>query len=206
MAIRGSYAKGIARREEILRTALDVFAERGYRGTSVRELAAAAGLSQAGLLHYFDSKEELYAEILRKRDDLAREQFGEGNDDVTVIIDAMKHNAEVPGLARLFANLSTAATEPGHPAHDFFAHRYADMRAAAMRSIRVRQAGGQIDPRLDADKLATIILALSDGLQVQWLFDPELDMGEHVGYLWELLTSASFPQAPSPAPSDPPRP
>ncbi|HEY5230670.1 MAG TPA: helix-turn-helix domain-containing protein, partial [Galbitalea sp.] len=60
MAGKGSYAKGVAKREEILRTALEVFARQGYRGTSLRELADAVNLSQAGLLHYFDSKEELF--------------------------------------------------------------------------------------------------------------------------------------------------
>jgi len=39
MAQRGSYAKGIAKREEILTAALDVIARNGYRRTSVRELA-----------------------------------------------------------------------------------------------------------------------------------------------------------------------
>ena len=70
MAQRGSYAKGVAKREEILATALEVIAREGYRGASVKVLAEAVGLSQAGLLHYFDSKDELFTEILRKRDDL----------------------------------------------------------------------------------------------------------------------------------------
>ena len=62
------YAKGIAKREEILDTALEVIARSGYARASVRELADAVGLSQAGLLHYFASKEELYAAILLRRD------------------------------------------------------------------------------------------------------------------------------------------
>src|SRR6478736_6791304 len=73
---RGSYAKGVAKREEILERALDVIAAEGYRGASVKVLADAVGLSQAGLLHYFDSKEELFTEILRKRDELDLAQYG----------------------------------------------------------------------------------------------------------------------------------
>lgn len=72
---RGSYAKGIAKREEILSRALDVIAREGYAGASVKELAAEVGLSQAGLLHYFGSKEELFAAILRKRDEVDLAQF-----------------------------------------------------------------------------------------------------------------------------------
>ena len=53
------------KRREILDAALEVVARNGYSRTSVRELADAVGLSQAGLLHYFDSKEHLFAEVLR---------------------------------------------------------------------------------------------------------------------------------------------
>src|SRR6187402_3711968 len=74
---RGSYAKGVAKREEILERALEVIAREGYRGASVKELADAVGLSQAGLLHYFDSKEELFTEILRKRDEVDMTDYGE---------------------------------------------------------------------------------------------------------------------------------
>ena len=52
---RGPYAKGVAKREEILTTALEVVSRRGFGGASVKELADAVGLTPAGLLHYFGS-------------------------------------------------------------------------------------------------------------------------------------------------------
>src|SRR5690606_19486752 len=67
---RGSYAKGVAKREEILTRALEVIAREGYRRASVKELAESVGLSQAGLLHYFGTKDELFVDILRKRDEV----------------------------------------------------------------------------------------------------------------------------------------
>ena len=69
MPSRGPYAKGVAKREEILKAALEVIARHGYRNTSTRELAAAVGLSEAGLLHYFGSKEKLFEAVLRARID-----------------------------------------------------------------------------------------------------------------------------------------
>ncbi|HET7802283.1 MAG TPA: helix-turn-helix domain-containing protein, partial [Humibacillus xanthopallidus] len=69
MGRRGAYAKGVAKREEILDAALAVIARNGYQRTSVRDIAEAVGLSQAGLLHYFSSKEALFAEVLRRRDE-----------------------------------------------------------------------------------------------------------------------------------------
>src|SRR6478736_945527 len=76
MARRGAYAKGVAKREEILEAALEVIAREGWHGASVKELADAVGLSQAGLLHYFDSKEELFIEIVRKRDEVDMAKYG----------------------------------------------------------------------------------------------------------------------------------
>ena len=128
MARRGSYAKGIAKREEILRTALAVIAREGYHGASVKELAEAVGLSQAGLLHYFESKDELFVEILRTRDeiDLAdhAEAAGADLDDLRDgYLDIVRHNAQVPGLVELFTRLAADAADPEHPSRAFFAER-----------------------------------------------------------------------------------
>src|SRR6478735_2550183 len=108
MAQRGSYAKGIAKREEILTTALDVIAREGYRGASVKELAEAVGLSQAGLLHYFDSKDELFTAILRKRDELDLETYRTEPDvdPLRNFLRVMRHNADGTGLVELYTRLN----------------------------------------------------------------------------------------------------
>ena len=59
------------RRAELFAAAVAVFAERGYRATSMRELAQAVGLSKSALYHYVRSKEELlvalYEDVLAQR-------------------------------------------------------------------------------------------------------------------------------------------
>ena len=149
MARRGSYAKGVAKREEILTTALDVIARNGYRRTSVRELADAVGLSQAGLLHYFSSKEELFQEILRKRDEVDADATSTST--ATIRIDGffgvIRHNSEVPGLVQLYAQVSTEACDPEHPAHAFFVERYAQFRGMFGQLVRDEQAAGRHRPR-----------------------------------------------------------
>ena len=67
----------VAKREQILDAALDEFARRGYDRTSMREIARQTGLSQAGLLHYFSTKEELFLAVLRRRDDRATGLLGD---------------------------------------------------------------------------------------------------------------------------------
>jgi AcrR family transcriptional regulator len=191
MARRGSYAKGIAKREEILTAALDVIARNGYRRTSVRELADAVGLSQAGLLHYFASKEELFQEILRKRDEVDATAFeGLRETPIEGFFAVIRHNSEVPGLVQLYAQVSTEAGDPEHPAHEFFVQRYEQFRAMFSELIGAEQAAGRIDPGLDAERIANLFLAAADGLQTQWMLDPSIDMADHVAYLWQLVTRA----------------
>jgi len=200
---RGSYAKGVAKREEILTRALDVVAREGYRGASVKELADAVGLSQAGLLHYFDSKEELFTEILRKRDEVdSAEQGLDGDlehglrapDDRQLpdirsgYLQVIRHNADVPGLVHLFARLSVDAADPEHPAHQFFLTRGEHLRAYFAAGIAAAQASGEITDRVGADTLARVFQAVADGMQLQWMLEPDLDMAATVGALFDLLT------------------
>jgi AcrR family transcriptional regulator len=55
---------GEERRLQILRTAMRVFAQRGFRGTTTKEIAQAAGVSEAMVFRHFATKEELYSAIL----------------------------------------------------------------------------------------------------------------------------------------------
>ena len=186
MAARGAYAKGIAKRDEILTTALDVIAARGFHGTTVRELADAVGLSQAGLLHYFGTKEELFVEILRRRD--AELDTGEAPERaISGLVDLGRHNAEVPGLVQLYAQFSTAAAEEGHPARSYFQERFAEYRRRVGDLIRDEQAAGRVPATLDADRFATILAAVNDGLQTQWMLDDSIDMSAHIRYLFEAV-------------------
>ncbi|WP_430647905.1 TetR/AcrR family transcriptional regulator [Agromyces sp. GXS1127] len=198
MARRGAYTKGVAKREEILAAALDVIALHGYGRASVRELADAVGLSQAGLLHYFGSKEELFAAVLRKRDELdlarAREEI-EATSTFEGFRRIIGRNAEVPGLIQLYVRLSAEATDAAHPAHAFFAERTRTLRDLVAADLRRLQAEGTVRADLEADRAATLLLAAADGLQVQWLMDPSVEMAEHVAAMLRLLE-------PPPAPTD----
>ena len=60
--------KGIARRQEILDRAIEVFAVKGAEGTSLRAIAESIGVSHAALLHYFSSREVLLLEVLREHE------------------------------------------------------------------------------------------------------------------------------------------
>ena len=52
------------RRAELLGIAAELFAERGFRNTTVRDIADAAGILSGSLYHHFDSKEAMVDELL----------------------------------------------------------------------------------------------------------------------------------------------
>ncbi|RDV44873.1 TetR family transcriptional regulator [Leifsonia sp. ku-ls] len=193
MARRGAYAKGVAKREEILESALEVIAREGYRGASVKELAEAVGLSQAGLLHYFDSKDELFAAILRKRDEVDARRFGDLDADPSLdriregFVGIVRHNAEVPGLVQLFSRQAVEAGDPEHPAHAYFVERSAALRATIVAAIERRQEEGGLTDAVDPETLARVIQAVADGMQLQWLQDPGVDMAAAVDAVFVLL-------------------
>jgi len=63
---RASHARmaGGERRSQILAVAVSLFSERGFRGTTTKEIAQAAGVSEAMVFRHFATKQELYAAIL----------------------------------------------------------------------------------------------------------------------------------------------
>ncbi|NKY59051.1 TetR/AcrR family transcriptional regulator [Nocardia flavorosea] len=197
MARRGSYSKGVAKREEILEAALAIVARVGYGRTTVRELADAVGLSQTGLLHYFGSKEDLFTAILARRDATDRLAFAPPADPTPDIpgslMQVLRHNADVPGLVELYTRFAGEAARPEHRAHTYFRDRYHDIRRLAAEGVAELQRDGRLPAHLDPQRFAVLTVALMDGLQMQWLYDPEIDMADHVAYLWELLSAPAPP-------------
>lgn len=197
MPKRGSYAKGVAKRDEILTRALDVVAEQGFRSASVREIADAVGLSQAGLLHYFGTKEQLFVEILRKRDEIDVTRFEHGTDTSAFLAEdytgLVAHNAEVPGLVELFSRMAVEAADTAHPAHDYFVRRGEEVRTSFAAALRAQQDAGELTDRIDAETLARIFQAVSDGMQLQWLIDRDVDMAATVQALFDALSTEPEP-------------
>ncbi|GLK25979.1 TetR family transcriptional regulator [Microbacterium thalassium] len=183
----------MAKREEILERSLDVIAREGYRGASVKELADAVGLSQAGLLHYFDSKEELFTEILRKRDEVDARAYGGSSEVVSPdglrdgFVGVIRHNADVPGLVQLYSRMAVDAADTSHPAHRYFVDRNSALRASFADGLRALQAEGRLTDVVDAETLARIVQAVADGLQLQWMQDPSTDMAGTVEAMFRAL-------------------
>ena len=189
----GGYLKGRIRREDIIAAAVAVYAEAGYHGSSLREIAKRAGITHAGLLYYFPTKEALLAAVLERRDavDAEREHLSipPGLDVLRHLIALAGHNARNPGIVDLYVRLAAEAVAADHPAHAYFERHYRHARDYTCRSFRAMAERGELRDGVDPAYAALTFIALMDGLQVQWLTTPDLDLvGSLRFYLRQLLT------------------
>jgi AcrR family transcriptional regulator len=199
---RGPYAKTAARRREILRTAIEVFAEYGYHGSSVREIAARVGMSETGLTHHFGGKAALLAAVIEERDAADHGRWS----GLSGMHSLIEENSRRPGIVALFTLLSAEATAPAHPAHAFFTSRYEAVRREGAERVRAAQRDGSVRADLDPEHVAQVLIALMDGLQVQWLYDRGADMVAAFDTLMRTWLAPPDPVAPTPARAPDPAP
>jgi AcrR family transcriptional regulator len=180
---RGEYAKSEATRQAILDAALEVFAVSGYRAGSLRDIAQRVGMSEAGLLHHFPRKSALLLAVLDHKDASARAivdfEIEDGVQALRDLVELARYNTSVPGVIELYCTVSAEATSPSHPAHEYFKNRYEYVRTSIGAAFERIGRAGRLAPGIHAGRAAVATIALMDGLQVQWLLDPDAtDMPE----------------------------
>jgi AcrR family transcriptional regulator len=183
----------LASREKIIHSAIEAFAQKGFRGSKLADIAKAANLTEPGLLHHFPSKTHLLMEVLKERDRIDSERMRatlqkNGNHLLDAENELVEHNQTVPGLVQLFNLLVAESVSPDHPAHGFFVERYQRERGRCVQAIEQAQRAGEIRSDLSAETLGILIFAIMDGLQVQWLMDPEnIDMAGLFRVITDML-------------------
>lgn len=169
------YAKGRAKRDEILEAATGLFGEVGYHSASLREISSRVGISHPGLLHHFPTKELLLQAVLEHRDEvdfaLLADDLAQGVAYFDALVNVVERNAARPGIVELYCILSAEATAPDHPAHQYFRERYATTLALLTRELETLRADGALRPSVEPAAAARALTALMDGLQVQWLLE-----------------------------------
>jgi AcrR family transcriptional regulator len=183
------------RKEQVIHEAIRFFGQYGYHGAKLADIAKAAGVTEPGLLHHFPSKEHLLMEVLAERDRLDRERFdpsrpGEMGAPLNFLQTLVEHNETVPGLVQLFTVLVAESIDEQHPGHDFFKSRYQEVRDHTIGLLRDSQKNGEIRNDIPAEDLVIMLFAMMDGLQIQWLYEPEkvnmaILFGQFLGLLRE---------------------
>ena len=151
---------GEERRSQLLTVAVTLFSQRGFRGTTTKEIAQAAGVSEAMVFRHFATKEELYAAILDhkmcsgERFDPAKmaSEAIQRKDDRAVFealaLGALKHHENDPEFQRLLLH---SALEKHQLAQMFFDGFVRPVYEFVSGYIRERQREGaliEIDPAI----------------------------------------------------------
>jgi len=171
-------AKGEDRKLRILDVAERLLARHGWRNTSLAQIAKEAGVSPAGLLHHFESKEQLLNSVLDARDaddDIHADRSG---DLVTQICRVAERFDRAPELVGTFTVLLIENIAPDAPLHDRLLARQRDAVQIVAGLIERGQQAGRYRTDFDAAIKAVEILAFVNGMETAWLLDPSIPLAE----------------------------
>ncbi|MET8948276.1 TetR/AcrR family transcriptional regulator [Streptomyces sp. NPDC004542] len=192
----GRSTRSEERKAEIIRAAMEVIAENGYRGTSLAAVAERVGLTQAGLLHHFPTKEALLVAVLEARDqwDGATVMLSGTSISLDALSYMVEYNSDRAGIVQVFTVLAGESVTEDHPARPYFHGRYRLFRELTAGSLR-EEFGDRLPGGLTPREAAPLLTAVMDGLQTQWLHDPaEVDMAKSFRAFVGLLKGTGAPE------------
>jgi AcrR family transcriptional regulator len=168
-------------RARVLAAAMRALAANGYQGSSLASIAADAGLTVPGLLHHFPSKNDLLVALLEERDRLEEGrnhlEDARGFEALDRLLALAERNKRTPEVVRAFTVLVGESVGAEHPARRWAQERYPRFQSDIAHALRRGVEDGEIRADADLDAVAAEIVAMLDGLQVQWVLNPSrIDM------------------------------
>jgi AcrR family transcriptional regulator len=172
-------ARGLVRQDRILDAAFELFSSEGVRTTTIAAIAEQVGLSEAGLLHHFPSKDALLLAVLERVDHSFPEaevwirEGGGSLGSLSRLPVTARVLAERPAQTRLRVMVGAEALIQEGPVR-----RYARERTALVRQVLAGMLAkgiddGEIRADADPDTVAVEIIAFMDGVQLQWMIAPD---------------------------------
>jgi AcrR family transcriptional regulator len=174
-------------------------ASHGYHGTTLRSIARQIGTTPGLIVHHFASREGLFENLIDRWDDVETSALLPPDARLEQYLIGIARNGKIPGIIDLYTAFAAEAASPGHPSHEFFAQRFHRVRTEVANDLRLRRQQGRIRQDVDPEPSAEALIAFMDGLQLQWLFDPSIDM---VGRLIIIIESLGHTGRPVLAPID----
>jgi AcrR family transcriptional regulator len=191
---RGSRKSTPERRQEIVRAAARTFGTKGYQKGSLIEIAEQVGMTHAGVLHHFGSKEALLIAVLEYRD--AEDMEAREGQKMPLGIDLFRHlcvtalvNTRREGLVQTYAVLTGESVTENHPARGFVVTRFASLRGYIEDALR-DVCGPDLEESVCRQAAASIV-GVMDGIQLQWLLDKDaVDLPEATAFAIEAIVAA----------------
>ena len=195
-----------ARREQLLRSALEVIVARGYADTRIADVAEHAGTSPALVIYYFKTRDQLLTEALRSSEDA---WYAAGTTRLAAIESAAGRLTELIAMTCLPGTdpaqrsewllwLDLWALSPRNSGVASVRRKFDERwRSAISSTVLAGQANGEFSAAVDADEFAVTLSALLDGMAVQIaLEDPDVPpsraydlamryAGSQLGFTWQ---------------------
>ncbi|MGW5647722.1 TetR/AcrR family transcriptional regulator [Saccharopolyspora sp. NPDC003752] len=169
--------RGDTRRAAILAAATHEFGRKGYERTRIADVARAAGVTDAGVLHHFPRKLDLFQAVVEAREEayhaLYSLDFGSVRELFDAMISSVRRAGDDPDLVRFRRMLTGAAGIEGHPIEG--RHRE-NLELALDAFAPIVQRGietGELHDQCEPEQIVLEILALNEGIRDQWLTLPE---------------------------------
>lgn len=180
------------KRAEILQAADRCFARHGFRGATIAQICAEAKISPGHLYHYFETKETIMAAIAGSGLEYAKSRFAqilEGSNPIKAIVSELdllntRHKDSGPGV--LLDVLAEAGRDP--TIGKIVEENSASMRQLLAEFLRKGQTNGQIDPGLDTDTAAAVLISLIDGSKALSIRAPNLGRKRRSKVLEQMIT------------------
>jgi AcrR family transcriptional regulator len=171
-------AKGEDRKQRILSVAQRLLTRNGWRNTTLAQIAGEAGVTAAGLLHHFESKEQLLHAVLDARDLDDESHADQGGDLLAQIAQVADRFNRAPEMVSTFTVLLAENILPDAPLHDRMLARHQQAIDIVAELIRRGQADGRYRTDIDPVVKAVEILAFIHGMETIWLLDPSIPLTE----------------------------
>lgn len=200
------------RAQQIVDAAGRVMARKGFSGTTMKDIAAEAGIAPGLIHYYFDSKEDLLLAVtgelcVQMRADAERAFLASG--DLPPIarawaaLNATREHLDHPDQQRLF--METIALALGEPrVREQLAEFYSGLLDASTAMVEVLAHQVPTPPPVPLRDFAAVLVAAIDGMAVQKLIDPERDVDalyRAFGFLVMSCLASSYAVAGLPVPS-----
>ena len=171
-------AKGEDRRQRILAVAQRLLTRNGWRSTTLAQIAGEAGVTSAGLLHHFSSKEQLLHAVLDARDADDLEGADINGDLIVEIRKVVTRMERHPELVGTFVVLLVENLMPEAPLHDRMLDRWRMAVELVLQAIRRGQDDGRYRRDIDPRVRAVEIVAFLNGMEISWLLDRSIPLAD----------------------------
>jgi AcrR family transcriptional regulator len=194
-----------ARAQEMMRVALDLFAERNFASVTIKDIASALGVNTALLYYYFDSKEDLFRATIETTVNEAFAHFRQlrlrHDHPAEVISDWLENHIDLfdPIHKLVKISLDYSGSQHRQASIDRSIRQFYDEESRLLSESIQQGIDTRIFRRVDPAQLAQFISGYLDGLMVRAVILPGFDLRSSVMHfrmtLWDLLGYKGRPGA-----------